>query len=155
MNSRHHIILWPALGVLLGFLLFLSFSSNQPNSPFGEADPTGWTYQRAFSEAVSNGDPTICERINRDSIFGDIVSPPAEGVRENCKSEYAIEKGDISLCLSLSDERVPDYMSTRDGCLRFLAAKLHREDLCDLMPAVKDPNWGEIWLRDCKKSASK
>ena len=139
------------LVIIGGFWIF--WIETQPPGqklPFQES----WTHERALEEALTKNDPLTCERINEAYVLQDFVVS-AKQARYNCKVTYAIVKQDVPYCMSLSDARDKiNQWSLRDACLQPLAKKLQRPELCDQMPSVKDLDYGQTWLKQCKESAA-
>ncbi|MCH7604756.1 hypothetical protein IID24_02100 [Patescibacteria group bacterium] len=152
--SKLIIIIFVVLVLLIigGFWLFWT-ETQPPGQKLPLPLQQSWTHEKALEEALAQNEPSICERINESYVLQDFVVS-AEQARNNCKVAYAIEKQDLSYCMSLSDTRESNNWSLRDGCLQPLAKKLQRPELCDQMPSVKDPDYGQTWLKQCKEASA-
>lgn len=146
------IIVIVALLAFGGFWLFWA-ETQPPGQKLPFPFQQNWTHEKGLKEALAQNNPSICERINKSYILQDFVVS-AKQSRNNCKIAYAIEKQDISYCLSLPDRRELNNWSMRDGCLQPLAKIVQRPELCDQMPSVKDLDYGQTWLRQCKEAAA-
>jgi len=102
---------------------------------------------------MSENNPAYCDKISGGAKPQEIESF-TQDVAMTCKIHYAIAAEDVDFCLTLPDTelfRVSDVLIPRDACLRSLAMKLNRPDLCELTPASKDEENGQTYLTSCKE----
>src|SRR3989338_226935 len=135
--------------LVLGWVIYRQeVHPGEPLIPFQEE----WTYEKAFARAIETNNPELCNKINKDHTIQDFGVRPNQA-REYCKIDYAVAKSDVDYCLTLSEEHFPSGVSPKDGCLRELAKKLKRPDLCDSMPSRNDPEYGSLFVQSCKQEA--
>jgi len=110
------------------------------------------TYDDALRWAIQEKNPRRCDQITARRIIQD-YGVSAQEAREQCHAAFAVETSDVRYCLSLRDrpKDTPNLITPRDVCLRELARKLRREDLCQLMPSVKNTPDGPSYMAMCKR----
>lgn len=111
------------------------------------------TTEQGMEMALEHNDPSYCEKINKTEVVNG-TRFTKRLAREMCRVNFAVETEDVDYCLSLSAEPNEYKQSAMDSCLKFLANKLGRTDLCEMMPIVtNDPVNGSTWLTNCMTMA--
>ena len=122
----------------------------------------GVSYNTALENAVSERNPLLCELMTELVTYGDYSITNEDSI-SLCKAQYAILTKDLEYCMTLKEtpktyEGQPGVfketgIAQRDICLKGLAHQLKKPELCELLNTATDSNYGEVYVKSCKRMA--
>jgi len=139
--------------LVVGFFLLNNYSYNEKQADVVMGTESEVRYCEALEAATKENDPNLCGSITQGRSYGDYIVSVEESI-EVCEAEFAVESGNLDYCMTLKE--TPTYTGAsaqRDICLRELAKKLRKPQLCELLDSVKDERYGQTYVETCKTRA--
>lgn len=104
-----------------------------------------FSYYYWINKAIKNKDIGMCDNISGKETF-DVVGDSKQSAITDCRIVFIIKTEDVNLCLTSI------YKNT---CLKGLAKRLNRQDLCERINFLEDKSFAERQISTCKDNINK